>query len=251
VRPIDVTRSGWLCDLEDGGGTVRLGLKYADGMREAVGRRAESARAAAPFSSLGDFATRSGASAAELATLADIGAFSALGGTRREAMWQVEALGRSGPLFFGAHNTNASPLPEMTEAEEMTADFGGTGLSTGPHPMTFARRELARRGIARACDLGRLPSGRRARVAGVVIVRQRPGTAKGFVFITLEDETGFANAIVTPSIFEHHRRTIVEGNALVIEGVVQNQSGVVSLKADGFEVLDGRAGAIDVSHDFH
>ena len=251
VRPIDVTVSGWLCDLEDGGGTVRLGLKYADGLREAVGRRVEAARAAAPFASLADFALRSGGNAAELATLADIGAFAALGGTRREAMWQVEALGRSGPLFGKAQAATSSPLPEMSEAEEMTADFGGTGMSTGPHPMTYARRDLARRGVARACDLSRVPSGRRARVAGVVIVRQRPGTAKGFVFITLEDETGFANAIVTPPTFERYRRTIVEANALVIEGVVQNQSGVVSLKADGFEALDGRPGAIDVSHDFH
>jgi error-prone DNA polymerase len=211
----------------------------------------EAARATAPFASLADFALRSGANAPELATLADIGAFAALGGTRREAMWQVEALGRSGPLFGKAQAAASSPLPEMSEAEEMTADFGGTGMSTGPHPMTYARRDLARRGVARACDLSHVPSGRRARVAGVVIVRQRPGTAKGFVFITLEDETGFANAIVTPPTFERYRRTIVEANALVIEGVVQNQSGVVSLKADGFEALDGRPGAIDVSHDFH
>jgi error-prone DNA polymerase len=251
VRPIDVTRSGWLCDLEDGGGAVRLGLKYAGGLREIVGKRVEAARAAAAFVSLADFAVRSGGNAAELATLADIGAFAALGGTRREAMWQVEALGKSGPLFAGQQAANDTRLPEMSEAEEMTADFGGTGMSTGPHPMTFARRDLGRRGVLRACDLPRVANGRRARVGGVVIVRQRPGTAKGFVFITLEDETGFANAIVTPKTFERHRRTIVEANALVIEGVIQNQSGVVSLKADGFEALDGRAGAIDVSHDFH
>jgi len=99
--------------------------------------------------------------------------------------------------------------------------------------------------------LARVPQGRRARVAGLVVVRQRPGTAKGFVFITVEDETGFANAIVTPPEFDSHRRTIVDSNALVIEGVVQNQQGVVSIKADRFTSLDGRPGAIDVSHDFH
>jgi len=251
VRPIDVTRSGWLCDLEDGGRNVRLGLRYASGLREEIGRRAEAARAAAPFASLAEFALRSGANTAELATLADVGAFAALGGTRREAMWQVEALGKSGALFATVTAPAASPLPEMSEAEEMTADFGGTGLSTGPHPMAFARRDLTRRGVLRACDLAQVPNGQRAKVAGVVVVRQRPGTAKGFVFITVEDETGFANAIVTPPRFERHRRTIVGANALIFEGVVQNQSGVVSIKADRFEALDGRPGAIDVSHDFH
>ncbi len=133
----------------------------------------------------------------------------------------------------------------------MTVDFGGTGLSTGPHPMSFARADVARRGVLRACDLARVPDGRRAKVAGIVVVRQRPGTAKGFVFITVEDETGFANAIVTAPRFDRHRRTIVHANAMLIEGMIQNQSGVVSIRADRFEALDGRPGAIDVLHDFH
>ena len=251
VRPIDVTCSGWHADLEDGGRAVRLGLSYAAGLREEVGRRVEAARAAAPFASLADFAVRSGANAAELATLAEVGAFAALGGSRRAAIWQVEALGRSGALFARAETADGAPLPEMSEAERMTADYAGTNLSTGPHPISFLRPALERRGITPAGALARVPQGRRARVAGLVIVRQRPGTAKGFVFITVEDETGFANAIVTPPQFDSHRRTIVDSNALVIEGVVQNQQGVVSIKADRFESLDGRPGAIDVSHDFH
>ena len=139
----------------------------------------------------------------------------------------------------------------MNASEEMAADFAGTGMSTGPHPVSFARAELDRAGITRAADLARVPHGRRARVAGIVIVRQRPGTAKGFVFITVEDETGFANAIVTPQRFERHRATIVATNALIIDGVVQNQDGVVSIKADRFEPLLGRPAEIDVSHDFH
>ena len=251
VRAIDVTRSGWLADLEDGGRAVRLGLRNVAGFREEIGRRVEAVRAAAPFASLADFAARTGANAAELARLAEIGAFAPLGGTRRQALWQVEALGRSGPLYARASVATGSPLPEMNDDEEMTADFTGTGLSTGPHPISFARAELDRRGVVRAADLGRVPHGRRARVAGVVIVRQRPGTAKGFVFITVEDETGFANAIVTPQRFERHRRAIVGANALVLEGLVQNQHGIVSIKADRFEPLDGRPGAVDVSHDFH
>jgi error-prone DNA polymerase len=97
----------------------------------------------------------------------------------------------------------------------------------------------------------RVPDGRRVRIAGIVIVRQRPGTSKGFVFITLEDETGFANAIVTPQRFAAHKRVIVANSALVIEGVLQNLEGVVSIRADAFFALEGYAGAFDISHDFH
>ncbi|HMC94989.1 MAG TPA: OB-fold nucleic acid binding domain-containing protein, partial [Polyangia bacterium] len=248
IHPIDVTRSGWLSDLEDGGRAVRLGLRTVGGLRAELGARIEAAR---PFASLADFAKRTEANPNELATLAEIGAFVALGGTRREALWQAEALGHSGKLFVGAEPMTVSPLSEMTTEEEMSADYAATNLSTGPHPISFARAALDRRGVTRAADLARVPHGRRTSVAGVVIVRQRPGTAKGFVFITLEDETGFSNAIVTPSLFEEHRHTIIGTNALVIEGVVQNQDGVISIKADRFEPLGGRSAAIDVSHDFH
>ena len=189
-----------------------------------------------------------------LLVLADIGAFGTLGGTRRQALWQVEALGRSGALFSRVSvdpRSADSPLPEMTDAEELTADFRGTGMTTGPHPMTFARDDLRRGGVLTAAELPNVPDGRRARVAGIVVVRQHPGTAKGFVFITIEDETGFANAIVTPQRFAANREIIVETNALIIEGVVQNQRGVTAIKADKFTPLGGRPAAIDISHDFH
>jgi error-prone DNA polymerase len=254
ARPVDVTRSGWLCDVEDHGQGVRLGLRYVAGLREAVGKRMEAARAVRRFASVADFQARVQADNQELATLAEIGAFASLGGgTRRQALWQVEALGRSGPLFVGAETSgdDEGELPEMSGPEEMSADFRGTGMSTGPHPMAFARADLDREGVVRATDLGRMAHGQRARVAGIVVVRQRPGTAKGFVFVTVEDETGFANAIVTPDCFERHRTTLVAVNALLIEGVVQNQDGVVSLKADHFEPLSGRLHGIDISRDFH
>jgi error-prone DNA polymerase len=251
VRPIEVTCSGWLCDLEDQGQAVRLGLRYVSGLRQEVGLRIEAARVARPFATLADFEARVEANPAELATLAEIGALATLGGTRRQAMWQVEALGRSGVLFARVDPDGESPLPEMSDDDEMLADFRGTGISTGPHPMTLARAELSRAGILSAAELQQVPNGRRARVAGVVIVRQRPQTAKGFVFITVEDETGFANAIVTPQRFARDRDVIVETNALIIEGVVQNQRGVVSIKADLFTPLGGRPASIDVSHDFH
>ena len=256
VRAIDVTRSGWLADLEDGGRAVRLGLRSVSGLHEELGRKIEEARRAAPFASLADFANRSGADAdaSALSRLAEIGALAELGGERRAALWQVEALERSGPLFSGSAHSGAfteSPLPEMSAEEELAADYAGTNLTIGQHPVAFARAALDRQGVTRAADLGTVPGGRRVRVAGVVIVRQRPGTAKGFVFITVEDETGFANAIVTPDRFEQHRQIILGVSALIIEGVVQNQDGVVSIKADRFEPLGGRAAAIDVSHDFH
>ncbi len=253
VRPIDVTISGWLADLEDAGQTLRLGLRSVAGLREAVGKRIETARAAGPFASLADFARRSGADEGELARLAEIGALAPLGGTRRTSLWQIDALGRSGDLFLGKDDlqVGGSPLPEMTADEEMAADFAGTHLSVGPHPVSFARADLTRLGVSCAADLAKIRHGRRARVGGIVIVRQRPGTAKGFVFLTVEDETGFANAIVTPQLFERDRQIILAANALIITGVVQNVDGVVSIKADGFEPLGGRPAAIDVSHDFH
>jgi error-prone DNA polymerase len=262
TRPVDVTRSGWLCDLEPAptdAFAIRLGFNYVAGMHEEVGRRIEAERARRRFVSLVDFQTRAGASPAEMVTLAEIGALAGLDDrtkTRRRALWQVEALERSGALFRGVEEKSSfpkGPLPEMTPGEETTADFRGTGVSTGPHPVSLVREELERRGVIRACDLVHVPDGRRARVGGVVIVRQRPGTAKGFVFITLEDETGFANAIVTPPRFLRHRAMLVTTTALIIEGIVQNQRGVVSIKADVFEPLTSGTGAlrsVDISHDF-
>ena len=163
ARPIDVTRSGWRCDVEDGGRALRLGLRYVSGLREETGRRIEVARAAAPWASLADFAARAQANERELATLAEVGALAALGGSRRQALWQVDALGRSGALFAGvaAEQRDDAPLPEMTGTEEMEADFHAGSISTGPHPISFARAELDRRGVTRAADLARVANGRR------------------------------------------------------------------------------------------
>jgi error-prone DNA polymerase len=256
VRPVDVMRSTWRCDLE-GKNVIRLGLKYVAGLHEEVGRRLESQRAARPFSSLADLQTRVMPNPSEMATLAEIGALGAIGGTgtgtgtRRQALWQVQALERSGALFGRVSPSDQSPLAEMTPAEETGADFRGTGVSTGPHPLAALRAELTQAGVVSAAQLTTIPDGRRARVGGIVIVRQRPGTAKGFVFLTLEDETGFANAIITPARFAAHQTLLVTNHALIVEGVVQNQQGVVSIKADRFSILRGRPAEVDISHDFH
>ena len=138
----------------------------------------------------------------------------------------------------------------MTPDERVVADYAGTGLTIGPHPVAFRRQELALRGVLRAIDLSRARNGRRVRVAGTVITRQRPGTAKGFVFLTLEDETGVANIIVRPDVFAADRSTILERPFLLVEGVLQLQDGVTSVKAERFH--DFAFGeATPESHDFY
>jgi error-prone DNA polymerase len=248
--PVDATASQWECTLEALGGSlaVRMGLKYVAGLHQAVGRRIVEQR---PFSSLADLHARIEPSAAEMAALANVGALAALGGTRREALWQAEALGRSGKLFARVPPTGGSPLPPMSEREEMVAELRGTNVTTGPHPVAYLRASLDRLGILSAAALAGSQDGARVKVGGVVVVRQRPGTAKGFVFVTIEDETGFANAIVTPDLFAEWRPVILRNAALVIEGKVQNRDGVILIKADRFAALPGRPVEEDMSRDFH
>jgi error-prone DNA polymerase len=140
----------------------------------------------------------------------------------------------------------------MTPSERLVADYAGTSLTIGPHPMTFRRHELAMRGIVPAIELPRVRSGRRVRTAGMVITRQRPGTAKGFVFLTLEDETGVANIIVRPDFYDQERLTLGEAPFLIVEGIVQTQDGVTAIKAEQVFRLDGLStGSSIESHDFH
>jgi error-prone DNA polymerase len=176
-------------------------------------------------------------------------------GREREALGAREASASGGGApresnqSRGPRESNQSrgPLRPMTEAERLTADYAGTGLTTGRHPMALRRDDLAMRGVLRAIDLGRVRQARRVRVAGMVITRQRPGTAKGFVFLTLEDETGIANIIVRPDLFARDRLTIIEEPFLLIDGVLQNQEGVVSVRAERVQGLPG----VDVDFDAH
>ena len=207
------------------------------------------------FASVEDLIARTGLRRDELATLAEIGALNSFGYDRRTALWQIErAVREPGELFketarlcqgYGGpaharrsnadeHGREGSPLLPMTPDERVVADYAGTGLTIGPHPVAFRRQELALRGVLRAIDLPRGRNGRRVRVAGTVITRQRPGTAKGFVFLTLEDETGVANIIVRPDVFATDRVTILGRPFLLVEGVLQLQDGVTSVKAERF-----------------
>jgi error-prone DNA polymerase len=138
----------------------------------------------------------------------------------------------------------------MTEAERLVADYAGTGLSLGRHPMALRRDEMAMRGVMRAIDLRAARQGRRVRVAGMVITRQRPGTAKGFVFLTLEDETGIANIIVRPDLFAQDRLTIIEQPFLIVDGILQHQDGVVSVRAESAQGMAGVEVDFD-AHDFY
>ena len=151
--------------------------------------------------------------------------------------------------LFEAQSGSASPLRDMNTLERLVADYGGTGVTLGPHPMALRRAELATRGVTRAIDLARGEDGTRVRVAGSVIVRQRPGTAKGFVFLSLEDETGIANVIVTPDLFARHRLPLVSEPFLLVEGILQMQDGVVSVRATRVESLPSLAHVVP-SHDF-
>jgi error-prone DNA polymerase len=161
----------------------------------------------------------------------------------------------------GAHETKqepdasgleTSPLPSMTPSERLVADYAGTGLTIGPHPMSFRRHELSMRGILPASELPRIRTGRRVRTAGMVITRQRPGTAKGFVFLTLEDETGVGNIIVRPDFYDQEKLTLVNAPFLIVEGIVQTEDGVTAVRAEKVWPLEGlsRDAAIE-SHDFH
>jgi error-prone DNA polymerase len=255
---IDVQISRWPCFVQEDG-AVRLGLMYVKGLREDTARAIERAARSQALDlepALRRFATIDALVAAaqirqdELRTLAEIGALASFGGDRRSALWQAERAARPvGPLLED-DPTRSSPLPTMSLLERVRADYDGTGLTIGPHPMTLARPSLAARGVLRASDLPRARPGRRVRAAGAVITRQRPGTAKGFVFLSLEDETGISNIIITPDVFSEFKRAIVDAPYLIVEGALQNQDGAVSVKADRVEVLE-HAGPEVESHDFH
>ena len=275
VKPIDDTRSDRRCTLEPldphkGGFALRVGMRYVRGLREDTGRRISAERAGRPFSSIDDLKRRvPGLQRAELAALAEIGALNFISAGRhihrRDALWQIERVARrAGPLLETlepspepspgeeavVNGLADSPLAPMTDEERLVTDFHRTGMTVGPHPMAYHRADMQRRGIRAAKELARLPHGARVAIAGCVIARQRPGTAKGFVFLSLEDETGIANAIIMPRLFQTLRAVVVHERFLLIEGMLQNQDNVISVKAEAVRPLAVTRAPTD-SHDFH
>jgi error-prone DNA polymerase len=282
IRPIDVMCSDWPCTLEATRSeefALRLGLRYVKGLREEIAKKIAEQRALRKFSSIEDLKLRvASIQKSELAALAEIGALNFIGGRerkmhRRDALWQIERAARkAGPLFEATDEStsvvdemratnllpqeagqeqdaspacqldrlalsaaDSSPLAPMNAEERLVADFRGTGMTIGPHA---------------AADLRALRDGTKVRVAGAVIARQRPGTANGFVFLSIEDETGIANAIVTPQLFAHDRAAVVQHQFVMVEGKLQNQEGVVSVKAERVQPL-AITKAEPASHDFH
>jgi error-prone DNA polymerase len=247
VRPIDVLRSHWLCTLEaeSESPSLRIGLNYVKGLRQSSADAIIAARNLhGPFANVDELAARVPTlNRKELVALAGVGALNTLGEVahRRDALWQVEQAGRPvGPLLRGATPPDqaANPLRKMTTDERLAADYAGTGVTTGPHPMAYQREALRRQGILTAAELEAARSEQFVRAAGRVVARQRPGTAKGFVFLSLEDETGIANVIVAPDVFEQNRVVVTRTRFLLIAGKLQNQDGVIHVKARSFEPLD-------------
>ena len=266
--------------------TLRVGLCYVRGLREEAAQALVQQRSFAPFTSIRDLIHRvPELRKDELDTLAEIGALNSVSSYespvpgnsklrtgnchipsdpkpetrnlklslhRRDALWQVErAVRHSGPLLDELSEPNSkSPLRAMSAEERLVADFRGTGMTVGPHPMQYHRAEMNKLRIHKASELSHIPNGQYLRVGGCVIARQRPGTAKGFVFLSLEDETGVVNAIINPQLFQKHRLLITSEQFLMVEGILQNQDNVISVKAAHVSALSITQAATS-SHDFH
>ncbi|HWA24653.1 MAG TPA: error-prone DNA polymerase [Lacunisphaera sp.] len=249
--PVCVAHSDWPCSVA-AEGVMRIGLSYIKGLSEARTRQMLAERQARPFASLPDFLRRTDFTAAERRALAATGALNCFAAHRRAALWQVEAAWSADEgLFHGADLVaeDASPLPPMTLTERVQEDFASLGLTAGVHPMRLVRDQLP--DVWRAADLPLGRHGDRVVIGGSVICRQRPGTAKGVVFVSLEDETGVANAIVYADLYERHRMVINEEPSLRITGKLQNQAGVIHVQAELVERLNLDAVPAQASHDFH
>jgi len=279
ILPVCVQQSDWRCTVVDDN-TMRLGFCVVNGLRQEHGEEIERERKHRRFESLDDFKRRVPFAKGELRALAELGALNCFAEHRRAAIWRVEEtlhddllgsarLQRAGfgilpkqpskssrtqDAFASTPEACAprifeSPLTPMTLPERVKADYETMDLTTGPHPMKLLREKLPN--IWRAIDLVQAPHGSTIQIAGNVICRQRPGTAKGFVFISLEDETGVSNAIVDPDLFERFRLVITEETFLLIEGQVQNSDGVVLIKTRDIKPLVHENLVGSESHDFH
>ncbi|MBI1723615.1 MAG: error-prone DNA polymerase [Gemmatimonadetes bacterium] len=284
VRGVDVMRSAWDCTVEsdderassgralrdpavgrharrppDRAGLVprralRIGLRYIRGLGEKARERLEPLLDGRRPDSLDGWVRASGLNVAQLRALAEAGAFGSLWSNRRSALWELlkHARGAAGPLAPVAQDRRPAPLPQLAPVELTEADYRVTGLSPAGHPMRHLREVMRARGVTTAADLARQRDGDWVTVAGIVICRQRPGTAKGFCFVTLEDETGLANVVITPRLFEANRRLVIRSPLLLVRGILQEEQGVLNVRGKKFAALSPQAGAAFVeSHDFH
>lgn len=242
---------------------VRLGLLSVTGLGEAAAARIVDARNERAFSSVGDVCMRAQLDPRRAQSLAEAGAFAALpsavGGkaptgalTRRQALWEVAATAGGGGPLAPPPPVDPSPLPELGPVERTLADYSATGVTVGPHLLAYLRPKLRRQGVTPAGEIPSQPNGKWLRVAGLAIIRQRPGTAKGMVFVTLEDETGFANGVIEPEFFHQNRQTLLRSRLLLLEGPLQNVDGVATVKVRRVRTLEPPAdGELPRSRDFH
>ena len=241
ILPVDINHSRWDCTLEPTpkspgmtGLAVRLGLRMAKGLSEADGLAIVLKRGEHPYASIEELSRRAGVPVAALERLAEADAFRSIKAERRDAIWAIRALRDTVLPLFAA--PGRPPAPEIVEpaitmapmrpGRTVVEDYGSVGLSLRQHPVAFVREDLAQQGMVRCNELERLRDGRRIIVPGLVLVRQKPGSAKGVMFITIEDETGIANLIVWPSIFERQRRLVLTASMIAAHGKIQKESGV-------------------------
>jgi error-prone DNA polymerase len=260
VRPVDVNHSDWDCTLERNKANhlaLRLGMRLINGMPVADAKRIEAARKDEPFHSLANFTRRTKLGRAAMMHLAKADAFGSLQLSRRQSLWQAlseEQRPREHPLFAGMNLDDDLPpaLPSINLQDEVLADYQTTGLSLKSHPVAFYREQLNRLGVCTAAQLAGVEHGKTVLVAGLVLVRQRPGTAKGVTFVTLEDETGVVNLIVRLSVWNQHYQAARTSPTLLVEGKLQNQQHVIHVLASKLEPITGRLNELgSVSRDFH
>jgi error-prone DNA polymerase len=241
VREVDVNHSDWDCTLESTSGelALRLGFRLIKGFPETKARSMVHVRPAGGFSSIRDFARRTELGRPLLARLAAADAFCSLGLSRRAGLWEVMALGEELPLFagFDLDQEDLPPLAAMPLDEQVVADYDTTGLSLKAHPVGLIRPELNALKAWPASALKRMRDKTFVRVAGLVLVRQRPGTAKGITFVTLEDETGIANLIVRPRVWERYREAARGAVCLLAQGRIERAAGVIHVCATKLEDL--------------
>jgi len=251
VLPLDVNHSRWDCTLEEG--ALRLGLRMIVGLSQAHAEQLQQARSAGAFRSLDDFSRRTHLPPAAIKRLAAADAFGSLCLDRRQALWQSLTHHGEQPLWAGMVDDEPEvTLPALGVQEEVFADYRTSGLSLKGHPVSFFRGRMDRLGIQPAVRLAELPDGRMVRVGGLVLVRQRPGTAKGITFVTLEDETGVANLIVRMEVWERYHKVARTAAALLAHGRLQNQQGVIHVLASKLENLATRLNEMkSQSRDFH
>jgi len=253
VLPGCIARSGWDCTIESTEprpGAVRIGLRQVRGLGEESGRRIEAARAKSAFTSLEDLASRASLLQDEMDALAESGALESLVQGRREAMWKARTP-RGRGLFEGVDLGDAPPpLPPLTRASQLALDYGRTGLSTSDHPMRIARATLPKN-VRRSSELATIAHGSPVTSAGLVICRQRPGTASGVVFITMEDEEGFINLILYARVFDELRHVATTSSLLLARGTIERDGEVVYIVTRALEPLSIREAVPSMSRDFH